>query len=338
MIASVVPARRVPVQESSQVAEARRVATALARKSGFDAEREGRLAIVATELAGNIVKHSSGGELLIMPATRRGRRGVDVLAIDRGPGMDDLPRSLEDGYSTAGSSGTGLGAVTRLADVFDAYSGARAGTVIFARLWAAAAAVKREMLLETAGWSLPKPGEEESGDGWAVDDQPGRSCILIVDGLGHGPQAAEAAAVALNVFEDKSTLPPAEIVREQHAALAHTRGAALAVTLLDTEAREVRYAGVGNTSGVILEGADAHHLISHNGIVGHELRRVQEFSYAWPRGATLLLHSDGLASWRSSNAYPGLLARHPAVIAGVLYRDLSRGYDDVTVLVTKEVA
>ena len=95
---------------------------------------------------------------------------------------------------------------------------------------------------------------------------------------------------------------------------------------------------MGNISGTILPPGGAHgvSMVSHNGTVGHELRKVQEFVYAWPDDALVVLHSDGLtAHWRLDQ-YPGLTPCHPALIAGILYRDFKRGRDDVTVLAVRE--
>jgi hypothetical protein len=78
-------------------------------------------------------------------------------------------------------------------------------------------------------------------------------------------------------------------------------------------------------------------MVSHNGTVGHGLHKVQEFTYPAGPDAVLILHSDGIASHWDPAAYPGLLAHHPALIAGVLYRDHARGRDDASVVVVKVV-
>jgi hypothetical protein len=118
--------------------------------------------------------------------------------------------------------------------------------------------------------------------------------------------------------------------------LRSTRGAAAAVAEIDLFRRQVRYAGVGNISGSILAGGKSQSLVSHNGTVGHEMRRVQEFTYPWPPDALLVLHSDGLATQWRLDRHPGLAARHPGLVAGVLYRDHARGRDDVTVVVARQ--
>jgi hypothetical protein len=72
-----------------------------------------------------------------------------------------------------------------------------------------------------------------------------------------------------------------------------------------------------------------------NGTVGHQIPRLREFAYAWPEDGILVLHSDGLATGTSLENQSALGARDPGLIAGVLYRDFSRGADDATVVVAK---
>jgi hypothetical protein len=72
-----------------------------------------------------------------------------------------------------------------------------------------------------------------------------------------------------------------------------------------------------------------------NGTVGQGTLRVREFDYAWSPGSVLVMASDGLGTRWSLDDYPGLAARHPALVAAVLYRDHARGRDDVTVLAVR---
>src|SRR4051812_45845337 len=102
---------RLRVEDDSQVAPARRAAEHMAAALGFDETKRGQAAIVATELATNLLRHAAGGELLVLG----GPAGLDLLAWDRGPGISDIAASSADGASTRGGPGTGLGAVRRLA-------------------------------------------------------------------------------------------------------------------------------------------------------------------------------------------------------------------------------
>src|SRR5215207_2402308 len=325
----------LPVTDISQVAEARRAATALAGRLGFSEASVGNVALVVTEAATNLVKHATGGEILLY-ALRSGQiGGIEVLALDRGPGMSNVAKCLRDGYSTIGSPGTGLGAIRRLATSFDIHSAPGAGTVLLARLWSEPLPASPPFL-EVGAVSLPKPGEDVSGDKWAIAWFPERALILVADGLGHGPGAAEASLEAVQTFHERAALTPAEIVDYIHAALRSTRGAAVAVTEIAPSHGAVRFAGVGNISGVVLSGEGSRQMVSHNGTAGHSARRIQEFTYPWSSDALLVLYSDGLVSHLHPERYPGLLKHNPDLIAATLYRDYTRGRDDVTVVVARE--
>jgi anti-sigma regulatory factor (Ser/Thr protein kinase) len=335
----------VEVADASQVGEARRLVTALARAAGFGEDDAGRAALVATEAATNLARHGGGGALVAraLPADAHGARGLELLALDRGPGIPDPARALVDGYSTGGTAGEGLGAMRRQSDAFDLYGAPGQGTALLLRLRpgrAAAAPDERDF----GAVCLPLPGERECGDAWAHFGTPsgGDERLVVVDGLGHGPMAADAAGAALDaagrLFADRPQAAPADAMQAMHLALRATRGAAVAVVALDRPAGRLRFAGVGNIAGSVVPaeaGARSQSTVSHNGTVGHAMRKVQEFEYAWPPGALLVLHSDGLATqWRVDDR-PGLAARDAALVAGVLYRDWTRGRDDVTVVVTR---
>jgi anti-sigma regulatory factor (Ser/Thr protein kinase) len=326
----------VSVAEESQIGEARRAAARLAGEAGFTEADGGRASIVASELATNLLRHAKGGELLLH-ATDAGaaQPAVEILAADKGPGMANVERCLEDGYSTNGTAGNGLGAVRRLSSEFDMYSGP-SGTVVFARL--APAGPGRVIPGATPGlkWgavSVPAPGETVCGDAWRLRQADGSAAVLVADGLGHGPFAAEAAQVAVRGFDEDPFVQPRLRIESAHRAMSGTRGAAVAVARLETGKPNLTYAGVGNISGTLLSQGTSRGLVSHNGIVGHQVRKVQEFEYPWGERGLLVLHSDGLQTRWALDTYPGLAGRHPGVIAGVLYRDFKRGRDDVTVVV-----
>ena len=311
--------------------------TAAARALGFTDKDIGNLALVVTEAATNLVKHAVGGQLLWRALEHDHGAGLEILALDRGPGITNVGECLRNGYSTAGSPGTGLGAIARLATEFDIYSLPGKGTALLARFWSGRLAGARPAsALELGVVCLAKPGEQSCGDGWTQVAQADRQVLLVADGLGHGFDAAAAAQAAVQVLHKQPRLAPAALIEAAHAALRSTRGAALAVAELNPGQQAVRFAGVGNIAGVVFNAGGSRHLVSHNGTVGHTLLKVQEFSVPWSPGALLIMHSDGLATHWDLTAYPGLLGRDPSLIAGVLYRDYTRGYDDVTVLVLKQ--
>ena len=328
---------RFEIHEGSQVFEARRTASELAQRLGFGDVETGQVALAVTEAATNLVKHAQDGELLVRALEHDHASALELIALDRGPGIADVARSLRDGFSTAGSPGTGLGALSRLADQFDIYSLPGKGTVVRLALWSRG--VRRgtaATTLELGVVCQPKAGEEVCGDDWGIVAHQHKYSLAVADGLGHGPDAHKAARVAIDTLHRHPDASPAAVMEDIHAAARATRGAAVAVCELDPAQRVCRFAGVGNISCAVIVDASARRLVSHNGIVGHSVRKIQEFSAPWPDTALMVMHSDGISTHWDLGAYPGLAARHASVIAAVLYRDFSRHSDDATVLVVKQ--
>jgi anti-sigma regulatory factor (Ser/Thr protein kinase) len=329
----------IGVTDATGVSAARRRAAQLTHAAGFNEVAAGRAAIVVTEAATNLLKHGAGGEMLLRALrSSDGAHGVEILALDRGKGIASLSQALQDGYSTAGSPGTGLGALSRQADLCEIYSLPGKGTAILAQIWGGPpqSAAPVDVAVGAAGAACP--GEDVSGDGWLAIRRGRRATILMVDGLGHGQPAAEARSAALRIFAESRAEGPAPLVEALHAGLRATRGAAVTVTEIDPDRHVLRFCGLGNISAVIIAGGQARHLVSHNGTAGHSARKIDEFTYPWRADALLVQHTDGLTGHWNLEAYPGLAARHPSLVAGVLYRDFKRGRDDVAVVVARQVA
>ncbi len=331
--------RSIEVRDQSQVAEARRVAVATAHAHGFDEGDAGRVAIVASELATNLLKHGGGGELLVGSHDDTTGSGVELLALDRGPGMADVAASSRDGHSTAGSAGNGLGAIRRGSHFSDIYSRPGAGTAVLARLEAGAPTHDAgSRMADYGAVSVAMRGEDACGDAWCRHALPDRLVLMVADGLGHGPFAAEASLAAVRSFHQTLGATPTEALTSMHAALRPTRGAAIAIARVDYAECEVLFAGVGNIAGTIVNAdGGVQRTVSNNGTVGHVAKRIRDFTYRLQGQPLVVLASDGLGTgWRLDD-YPGLALRHPSLIAGILYRDHNRGRDDVTVLVARGV-
>jgi hypothetical protein len=95
---------------------------------------------------------------------------------------------------------------------------------------------------------VPAPGETECGDAWSEEQGPGNATVLVVDGLGHGPDAAVAAREAVRIFGESSGALPVPRVEALNAALRATRGAAIGVAHIDAARKLVRFSGLGNIS------------------------------------------------------------------------------------------
>lgn len=331
-----------PVQEGSQVAEPRRAAMLLAQRLGFSEERAGKAGLVAAELATNLAKHAVSGEILMRALGSGGTPyeppGLEILAIDAGPGLRDEAMARRNGYSSTGTLGHGLGALERQSDFFQIYS-QPSGTVAVARLWRDASPDPvRRLLYDIGAVHVSMAGQEVCGDGWCWHATDTRLTILVADGLGHGLAAHDASRLAVRIFEEHEAETPERIITDIHAGLRPTRGAAVAATAMDLERGVLRYCGLGNISAVILHHDGARHsLVSQNGTAGHSAGRIHEYRYPMPAESMLVMASDGLGSHWNLDAYPGLLTRHPSIIAGVLYRDFNRRRDDVTVVVARSI-
>lgn len=321
----------LPVHDATQIGAARRAALTAAQPLGISEVDAGRVALVATELATNLVRHGGGGELLVRPLRMPNQIGLEIVALDRGPGMTDLEEALRDGYSTSGTNGSGLGAVRRLAHRFAVFSAPGAGTAVLARLFFDRPPAGAWPLV--SGVSVAMPGETACGDAWCWMPDPSGWTVLVADGLGHGTDASVAASEAVRVFLQYPGAALADIMAATHAALRPTRGAALGFARLNLARRELAFLGVGNVGGTILSAGAGRNLVSLPGIVGHECRKLQEFAYPWSDQAAVVLFSDGLQTRWTIDRYPAITSRDPALLAALLYRDFSRGRDDVTVVV-----
>jgi anti-sigma regulatory factor (Ser/Thr protein kinase) len=325
----------IQVSEPSHTGEARRRAIEYAERLGFNETESGAVAIAVTEMATNLVKHAQRGKILLQALPLDGRTALRVTSMDQGPGIRDLALSFQDGHSTTRTSGTGLGAMRRLSHRFEVYSNPGLGTFILAEFWSGKKKPRTSNLLHAGVVSLPMKGETACGDGWAIKELPESTLLMVVDGLGHGTQAAEAAREAERILSISHDASPQEILHRAHDALRKTRGAAMAVAAVNQERGILAFAGIGNVTASIVSPLAARGMASYNGIVGHQFLKLQEFKFAWQPDSILIMHSDGLSARWDLSKYPGIWAQDPALIAAVLYANFARETDDVTVLVAK---
>ena len=329
-----------PMRESSQIGDARRQTARLGEEIGIDSVAAGRLAVVVTELATNLVRHATEGLLLIGRRTGPdGRVAIEVISIDQGPGMASTDESMTDGVSTFGSAGTGLGAVRRMSDEFFIFSKRTAGSVVVARIHpdgeGPASDHRADGAPSIGAICVAAPRETVSGDSWGFRADGERFALIVADGLGHGPAAADAADKAVAAFDALRDVGPKEIVETVHVALRSTRGAAVAAVVADRGARKLSFCGAGNVSARLISGVLDRSLMSQHGTAGLQVRRLQEVDYEWPAHALLVVHSDGIVSRWDLRAVPDLLGCDAIVVAAWLIRGHLRGRDDATVVVLR---
>lgn len=316
------------IEDGSQIGHARRIAQQLAERHGFGEVDAGRVALAVTELGTNLLKHAGRGELHLRLLAGRSGAGIELLAVDRGPGFNQA-QCMADGFSTSNTQGNGLGALRRQADVFDAYSDPR-GSVLLVQLF------PRGVLPPACRFGVSQHsllGDPACGDVWHLAVDQGRISALVIDGLGHGESAEAAARAGEAAFAADPFLDAPLLITDMHRAMSGTRGGAAAVAQYDAVSGRLRFAGIGNIGASLVEPDKSRGLASHPGIVGVQFRKAHAFDFSEACGRLLVLYSDGLQSRWNLRDYPGIVNRHPAVIAAVLQRDFCRGRDDVTVLV-----
>lgn len=321
--------QRFEIKDSSFAGEVRRLAVSFAGDIGFDETITGQISIVINELCSNIVKHAGTGEIILVQHKDK----LEIISIDKGPGMGNVNECLKDGFSTQGTQGTGLGAIKRLSHTFELYTALNKGTVIYS----AFILNTSEDKFETGSVAVNYPGEVVCGDGWTfLKVNEDRLKVMVADGLGHGLLAHEASKAAINSFMSGNDRSPLMDINALHNALRSTRGAAVAVGDIQMANAKIDYAGLGNISATLVSPAGTKKLISYNGTAGVQFKNVQPMAYPLEKDWVLIMHSDGLGTQWSLTDYPGLMFKHPTLIAAVLYRDYTRGNDDVTVVVIRE--
>ncbi|WNE98203.1 SpoIIE family protein phosphatase [Streptomyces luomodiensis] len=326
------PTTEVRVDHRSAVHLAAETARAVARECGLPGALPDQAALIASELATNLNKHAGDGTLYVQPLPLG--HGVEIVAADRGPGMRDPERCPADGCTTAGTLGGGLGAVNRMATHFTIRSadGPGAGTWACARL--TPPGERRQEWQGVGTVCLPAEGEEDCGDARAIVDTGSARTAVVLDGLGHGRAAAEAAQAALGAFHTDPDRPLPEVVTRMHRVLRHTRGAAVGLLRLYPDRAD--YCGIGNIRALALshEGV-SYRLTGQPGVVGWEMPAPRVHGFPLPQGSTAVLHSDGIDARWGLDPPPRLLRLPPPLLSAALAHGHRRVRDDATVLAAR---
>jgi anti-sigma regulatory factor (Ser/Thr protein kinase) len=328
---------QLAVRASTDVAAVRRAVAAVVDAVSPVAEGRGRAELVATELATNLLRHAEPGGWILVRPLHSGC--VELIAVDRGPGIADVPAALDGRVPEPGGLGCGLGAVRRASARFDIWSRPGAGTVVLSVLDPAAGPVSARGHAEPTprSWAGVSVGiSEPCGDGWAVAETDGTLSVAVVDGLGHGAKASMATEAALTQFASDPTDLDA-FSRRANERMRETRGAAVTLCQLDHRAAELRYLSIGNVSGRVIGPAETRGLVNYSGTLGLQLEppRAKVVTAAWPAGAALVLWTDGLSTRVHLTGDDPLLTHDPAVVAAALHRDHARNRDDATVVVVR---
>jgi anti-sigma regulatory factor (Ser/Thr protein kinase) len=338
----------IPLTHEAQIGMARRHITRLALEVGLSELQLAEVEVVIKELGSNALKFARGtGRLYYASADERLEpRGIEIIYLDKGPGIEDTATAISDGFSTTGSLGAGLGAIKRMSDEFYIYSALDTATrrlPLYGRTTHGTAIVLRKRVDRNsepphevpglwAGMTRPAEGNTDNGDAYLIRATEGRLVLAAIDGLGHGKAANESARAATAAIEKNITQPIEAIVWAAHEALRLMRGAVMGLAAIDRAAGTIEYAGIGNTDMRILGGRERLRFISLNGTLGSRVDRVKVFKESLPKVATLIMATDGISERWDAENYPGLLGLHPQLFCATVLRDFSRPNDDATIL------
>jgi len=254
---------------------------------------------------------------------------------EHGPGIRDIEQAFADGYSSAGGLGYGLGAVNRLMDELEISSTAGLGTRILCRRWVRTASERPLFHVWDAGVaSRSRGGVPENGDAFVVREWDGKLLAGVIDGLGHGEPARQAALAAQGFMQSHYDLPLGKMFLGVDRACRGTRGVVMALAHFESRT-SMTVANLGNIEVRAWSGNERVQFAVMRGILGLGQARAAVQHHRWEPGWTLVLHSDGLqARWQWSD-FPGLERQPAQAIAEKLLKELAKEDDDATVVAVK---
>ena len=309
-----------------------------AEEAGFPANRLADLDLVVSEMTSNLHKYATDGEILAGLFEESGNQYIELISIDRGPGMNYPHKMVENGVSTSGTLGLGLGSIKRLSDKFDIYSLKGWGTILLSRIYKKKPDPRSGLaaLLDVRPLVITMPGEQKSGDGsyYKITDQYFK--LLVADGLGHGQEANYAVNEAINAFRSCPYHSPTEILKYIHNCIKQTRGIVATAVVFDFNSKKWKIAGVGNITARMSNFLEIKNQMSYNGIIGHNMPPVMaDMEIALENFHQITLCSDGLNSRWEWTKFPGINRCDLSIQAAAIYKDFARQTDDMSVIMAK---
>ena len=334
-------AQSMEVRHSSDASMAQRAAKTMAAAIGFDSGVSEEIALAVSELASNLIRHARGGILTLTPIINGGRAGIQIEAMDGGPGIADLDQAVTNGFSTAGSLGYGLGTVNRLMDEFDITSHPAEGTHIVCRRWIRMnepAPIPCPLAFGAATRPHPKM-MGVNGDAFVIKQWNRGALVGVIDGLGHGQWAQRAAQTARGYIESHFDQPLPEIFRSVGRACRATRGVVMALARFDFEnpqdAFRLTFASVGNIEARVFNSPEPVKFILRRGIIGLNAPNPVVTEHHWKPSNILVLHSDGVRTHWQWADFAQLAKESATVIAQWLLGALAKEEDDATIVVVR---
>ncbi|MCR4301528.1 MAG: SpoIIE family protein phosphatase [Sulfuricaulis sp.] len=305
---------------------------AVSRRMGFSDIKREHMELVCNEMVTNLNKFAEGNGLVQIWESGCPAPALDLFAFDYGKGILNVQSAIQDGYTTAGTMGKGLGAIQRLSDQSEIYSlpvehakdSDWHGTAVWSRFHRGD--TDPEYFHDLGVYARAYQDSSFNGDLIQVRAGESKTRWLHMDGLGHGREAAEVVE-GIGLFLDSET-PVDGLMQRLSTKLQGTRGAVAMICEVDNISRNMTICGVGDMVAYLISRGEKKAISFSPGVLGHTHRSLETFSYDFPDQALLITASDGLRRSMTLRSFPDLWRLHPQLIALVLGQVVGRYNDD----------
>ncbi len=301
--------------------------------------------IVINELYSNIVKHNAvNGKIRFFQNTAENRVGIEIISEDKVQGKEDINEVQKNGVSIKGTIDDGFGTINSFRDFFEIRSnieyvskkGMPVEKTLTVRLWSMVlndTSVIGNSEMKVSVISRPHTGFSVNGDCYYIRSLKDRDIIAVVDGLGHGMEAHEAASRAVKIIEENTQNSIEDIIKQTNTALKNTRGAVIALFIIYKFTNEFEMISVGNIDCRHITASSTVKLLSYNGYVGAYSGSCKARRHIYSNGDMLVLCSDGISSkWEVGNHAEGV-SKSPSLLCNMVFSEYERHNDDATILV-----
>lgn len=311
----------------------------------FSEKEIAEVSIVVNELCDNMIKHAAvEGKIRFSQIVDENRTGIEIVAEDKGPGIENIEEMLKDGVSSKGTLGGGFGAIRRLSDYFEIRSNTKSlgdstvqpGTIIVVKKWRASSLHTSRVISSDITVSvLTKPyyGSSVNGDGYYIRSSSGKDIIAVLDGLGHGVEAFEATNCAIKIIDENTHKSVEEIMKTMNLVLKNKRGAVVALFSIDRFEKEFEMLSIGNIDIRLMSEEATERLFSYNGYIGGYTGNFKTTRHAYKRGDILTLCTDGVSTKWEFEQYINENISNPTVLCNLVFNEYARQNDDATMLV-----
>lgn len=348
----------LPVSTPKDVAIARQLAGIAAEQLFVSHSRRQEAILIASELAQNHLAHDTqNGMIRISGMFLNHIPVITIASLDEGPGIPNVEKAMEDGFSTSGGLGIGLGTVKRLSNQFHICSMQfglspcprppvykNYATIVSSTIEenpSDTLDIPKASSLHVSALVRPCPGQTQSGDAVCLQDDGSFCRIALIDATGHGEIAARIARDAVQMLED---LPlnhePDQVVEALNSTLSGSNGASVQVLSIDYRLKKILAIGVGNAACAIYSAGKGHVVVPRPGLVGNihtnpgqtpiQMTAVNEIA----EDLLIVMRSDGVVHAPDLTDY---LSPHAsaAIWSQILFQPKNTPMDDSSLVVSR---